>query len=100
MVDHGDWRNPDGQHIWETQPKEITVLVRLIHEDSGGFSAQCMDLPGVISEGESENEAIANLEDAFRLTLDYYREALKEIPWQTPEPRDESGIYVELTIDY
>jgi predicted RNase H-like HicB family nuclease len=47
--------------------------ILLCPEDEGGFSAHCLNLTGVVSEGETEEEAIANLVDAFRETVLYYR---------------------------
>jgi antitoxin HicB len=44
----------------------------LTPEEDGGFSAECTNLPGVISEGDTEEEAIANVAEAFRETIRYY----------------------------
>lgn len=49
-------------------------------EDSG-FSAHCKNLAGVISQGDTEQEALKNVADCFRETIAYYREAGKAIPW-------------------
>jgi predicted RNase H-like HicB family nuclease len=37
-----------------------------VHKDDldGGFIAECADLPGCMSQGETEEEAVANLADA------------------------------------
>jgi len=33
-------------------------------EDEGGYSAQCLELPGAISQGETKEEALKNMEEA------------------------------------
>ena len=41
-----------------------------------GFVARCLELPGCLSEGKAEEEALKNIEDAIRLYLrDVEREA-------------------------
>lgn len=50
-------------------------------EDEGGFSGQCQNLPGVISQGDTMKEAMENIADAFRETVLYYRGANERIPW-------------------
>ena len=41
-----------------------------------GFVARCLELPGCLSEGKTEEEALKNIEDAIRLYLrDVEREA-------------------------
>jgi predicted RNase H-like HicB family nuclease len=50
-------------------------------EEEGGYSVHCLNLPGVISQGDSFEEAIENITDAFRETVLYYRDANETIPW-------------------
>jgi len=39
--------------------------VQLMEEEEGGFSVKCLDLPGCISQGETEEEAIENIKEAI-----------------------------------
>ncbi len=39
-------------------------------EEEGGYSAQCLELPGAISQGESKEEAIENIKVAIELVLE------------------------------
>ena len=39
-------------------------------EEEGGYSAQCLELPGAISQGESQEEAIENIKVAIELVLE------------------------------
>ncbi len=45
-----------------------TVLVR--KEREGGYSGQCLELPGAISEGETIKELKENMVDAIQLVLE------------------------------
>jgi len=54
-------------------------------EEEGGFSAYSLRLPGVASQGETENEAVANLADAFRETVLAYEQLGEAIPWSDVE---------------
>jgi len=39
-------------------------------DESGGFTATCVGLPGCISEGDSLEEALANIREAIELYLE------------------------------
>lgn len=45
-----------------------TVLVHKEYE--GGYSGQCLELPGAISEGETIKELKENMVDAIQLVLE------------------------------
>jgi predicted RNase H-like HicB family nuclease len=55
--------------------------VLLCPEEEGGYSAHALRLPGVVSQGESEQEALENIVDAFRAAVSLYREQGAPIPW-------------------
>ena len=55
--------------------------VLLCEEEDGGYSAHCLNLAGVISQGDNESEAVANVCDAFRETILYFRQIGRPIPW-------------------
>jgi len=55
--------------------------VLLCPEHDGGYSAHALRLPGVVSQGESEAEALDNIADAFRAAISVYREQGGAIPW-------------------
>jgi len=57
----------------------------LCPEPEGGFSAHCVNLRGVISQGDSEAEAIENIADAFRETLLYCRDSGEKPLWGSVE---------------
>jgi predicted RNase H-like HicB family nuclease len=43
--------------------------IRYQSEEEGGFSGQCLELPGAISQGETIEELIENMKDAINLIL-------------------------------
>ena len=55
----------------------------VIEKGEKNYGAYVPDLPGVISVGDSEEEAIANVRQAIALHLDGLRQAGEDIP----EPR-------------
>lgn len=54
----------------------------LAAEDGGGFVATVPDLPGCMSDGESPQEAVANVQDAIRTWI----EAAKDLGHTVPKP--------------
>lgn len=50
-------------------------------EVDGGWIAECVDLPGCMSQGETEEEALANLADAIGgvLTVKVQAQLLKDV---------------------
>jgi predicted RNase H-like HicB family nuclease len=46
-----------------------TVLRYVVYAEDGAFVAQCLDVD-VVSEGDSEDDAVANLKEALQLRLE------------------------------
>lgn len=60
-------------------------------EGDGGYSAHALRLPGVATQGDTLQEAVENLRDAFREAMLAYREQEMQIPWEEIEidrPKD------------
>jgi len=71
-----------------TQGKIFRCQVYLLREpEDGGFSIIAATLPGVASQGDTEEEALENIKDAFEAVLAVYNESGQEVPW-LPTPRD------------
>ncbi len=51
-------------------------------EDGGGFVATVPDLPGCMSDGETPQEALANVEDAIEAWI----EAANDLGHSVPQP--------------
>lgn len=41
-----------------------------IHKEKGGFWAQCIELPGCVTQGDSKQELYANMQEALNLYLE------------------------------
>jgi len=85
---------------WRTPPSKVyRCQVYLLPEpEDGGFSIIAANLPGVASQGVTEEEAVANIQDAFKEVLAVYAGSGQEIPW-LPTPRDpEPGSIVRVVI--
>jgi predicted RNase H-like HicB family nuclease len=54
--------------------------VLLEPDESGGYVVSCPMLPGCYSQGESVEEAMANIKEAIELTLEDMRERGEAVP--------------------
>jgi predicted RNase H-like HicB family nuclease len=61
--------------------------VYLVPEPEGGFSAAVATLPGCYSQGNTEDEALANIAEALEGVLDTYKARGLPIPWRKPARR-------------
>ena len=55
-----------------TNVREGKFSVILREEDEGGYSVQCVELPGAISQGETRKEALANIKEAIQGYLEAF----------------------------
>ena len=51
---------------------KFTVVLR--EEEEGGYSVQCLELPGAISEGDTKEEALKNIREAIEGYLEAFPE--------------------------
>jgi len=73
-IDSPQWREFSGQTY------ECRVL--LCPESTGGYSAIALRLPGVVSQGESVEDALKNVSEAFAAAVGVYLEEGGHIPWE------------------
>jgi antitoxin HicB len=59
-----------------------TYLVYLLPEEDGRFSVFAADLPGCVSQGDTEEEALANIQEAFAGCLAAYKDQGRPVPWE------------------
>ena len=52
----------------------------LVPSDEGGYTAYVPSLPGCISEGETKEEAMANIQEAIELYLEPVEDDLTLLP--------------------
>ena len=48
----------------------MKYTVILEPQEEGGYTVQCLELPGAISQGETKEMAMENIKEAIRLVLD------------------------------
>ena len=55
----------------------FTVILE--RDEDGGYSVQCVELPGAISQGETKEEALRNIREAIELYLESWPDALERL---------------------
>lgn len=50
----------------------MKYTVILEPQEEGGYTVRCLELPGAISEGETKEEALANIKEAIGLVLEVF----------------------------
>lgn len=58
------------------------VIEPLAPEDGGGFAALVPDLPGCMSDGETPEQAVSNVQDAIAAWI----EAARDLGHAVPDP--------------
>jgi antitoxin HicB len=58
--------------------RRYTVIVE--EDESGGFVATAPAFPGVVDQGDTEEEALMNLRDALMFTIECMTEEGEELP--------------------
>ena len=62
-------------------PNDYPVIVQpLSREDGGGYAAIVPDLPGCMSDGETPEEALINVQDAILTWIEGAQELGRPIP--------------------
>ncbi len=62
----------------------MRFVVLLTPDEDGGYVAECPDIPGCISEGDTLEQALENIRDAISACL----ETMMEHGWETPKETD------------
>lgn len=75
------------EEVWKYYPPGTCyrLQVQLIQEPAGGYSIIATCLPRVVSQGETEREAIANIKEAFQVVVETYKDLNQPIPWRDPQ---------------
>jgi len=68
--------------------KYPVIVQPLSQEDGGGFLATVPDLPGCMSDGQTPEEALANVQDAIGAWI----EAARDLGRRVPEPSKELAL--------
>jgi predicted RNase H-like HicB family nuclease len=65
------------RNMVEVKGLKLTVILR--KEEEEGYSAQCLELPGAISEGETRKETLANIREAIEGYLEAFPEEMEQL---------------------
>lgn len=74
------------------------VAVVFADPEDGGYVATVPAVPGVVGQGETEEEAYRDVEEALRLMLDYLEEEGREIPEEVTPAGSVSVKRLELAV--
>lgn len=66
------------------------VSVHFAEQPEGGYTVTCEELPELVTEGDSEEEAMENLEDAYAAALELYEELGRPVPAGGEKPAKRS----------
>ena len=55
--------------------RKFTILIQ--EESEGGYSGQCLEIPGAISQGDTLEELKKNMKEAIQLALEYLKDKAK-----------------------
>jgi len=61
----------------KTNQGKFTVVLR--KEKESGYSVQCLELPGAISEGDTKGEALRNIREAVQGYLEAFPEEAERL---------------------
>lgn len=62
------------------KPDYAVIVERLTEDEGGGFIAVVPDLPGCVSDGHTDIEALENVHDAISVWLEQARRMGRPIP--------------------
>ena len=63
------------KRVKTVRDRRFTVVLQA--EEVGGYSVQCVELPQAISQGETKEEALANIREAIELVLEHLAQKAK-----------------------
>jgi predicted RNase H-like HicB family nuclease len=52
----------------------MQFTIKLEESDEGGYTAQCLEIPSAISEGETREDALENIKEAIQFVLEVTQE--------------------------
>lgn len=90
----------DRDWILSGSKRPIECHVYLLAEEDGEFSILAARLPGLASQGRTENDAIANFAEAFCGVSAAYADRGESIPWlEQPEERPANAKELWIVVD-
>ena len=63
--------------VVEVEGRKFTVILR--EEPEGGYSAQCVEFPGAVSQGENREQTLANIREAIEGYVEAFPKELDQL---------------------
>ena len=63
--------------VVEVKSSKFTVILR--EEPEGGYSVQCVELPGAISQGKNRKQALVNIREAIEGYLEAFPQEFNQL---------------------
>ena len=76
----------------------LKVPLLLQPQPEGGYTVTSPLLPELITEGDTLQEAIANVEDALAATIELYEDMGRPLPEAVRQPLGQSPIWFEALV--
>ena len=70
------------ESAWTESARSYRCHIQFVKEDDGSYSVIVLNLPGVGSCGDTEEEAIRNAKEAVCGAIESYLDAGETIPWK------------------
>ena len=77
---------------------EYKIPLLLTPQSEGGYTVTSPLLPELITEGDSLNEALENVKDAFAAVIELYQETGRSLPQNTHIPDAKSLVWLEMVV--
>ena len=77
---------------------EYKIPLLLTPQDEGGYTVTSPLLPELVTEGDSLDEALENVKDAFVAVLELYQEMGRSLPENTQIPDAKSTVWLETVV--
>lgn len=77
---------------------EYKIPLLLTPQPEGGYIVTSPLLPELVSEGDSLNEALENVKDAFAAVIELYEEMGRSLPENTHIPDAKSPVWLETVV--
>lgn len=74
------------------------VPLILTPQPEGGFTVTSPLLPELVTEGDTVEEALANVQDAMVAVVEIYEDAGRDLPASTRVPVSDSPVWLETMV--
>ncbi len=77
---------------------EYKIPLVLTPQPEGGYTVTSPLLPELVTEGDSLDESLENVKDAFRAVMELYEELGRSLPENIQIPDEKSLVWLETVV--